>query len=98
MNILHLMLDKTTVTVTVPFSVTAVKLGFPVRSQARLLTLKLHEIALVVSCKSEQVAVVAFVTVGQVPQLELMLYCNVEQYEITGVQLNTSVPGWASAR
>ena len=58
--------------------------------------------ALVVSGKSEHVAIaaVAFVTVVQIPQSEAlaMLYCRVEQLEMTEVQLNTSFPGWTSTR
>jgi hypothetical protein len=85
----------------VPFSITAIEeLGFPTKPQARLLTLKLHRTALVVSCRLEQVAVVKFVTVGQAPQSEAMVYCRnaIEQLEMTAVQLNTRTPGWASAR
>jgi hypothetical protein len=86
--------------ITVPFSVTAVgELGFPTRPHARPLTLKWHKTALVVSCRLEQIDVVKFVTIGQAPQSEVILYCNVEQLlEITGVQLNINVPDWASAR
>ena len=58
--------------------------------------------ALVVSGKSEHVAVavVVFVTVVQIPQSEVlaMLYCRVEQLEMTEVQLNTSFPGWTLTR
>ena len=58
--------------------------------------LKRHETAFVVSNKSEQVAVVISVTVGQVPQFEAMLYVVVKQLE--AVQENTSFPGWTSVR
>jgi hypothetical protein len=58
--------------------------------------LKWHKPALVVSTKSEQVAVVISVTAGQVPQFEVTLYVVVEQLE--AVQENTSFPGWTSIR
>ena len=67
--------------------------GLPTRPQARLLTLKWHNSGLVDTCISEQVAVVIFVTIGQAPQSDTMLYCRVEQLEMAGVHLNTSLQG-----
>ena len=61
-------------------------------SHATLLTLKWHKTALVVSCRSEQVAVVMFVTDGQVPQSEMILYLRLKQLEVLD-QVNTSFPG-----
>lgn len=81
----------------IPFNVAETgALGFPARPHTTLLTLKWHKTALVVSCRSEQVVVVVFVTTGQIPQSESMLYVIAEQLE--AVQENTSLPGWTSAR
>ena len=74
-----------------PFRITAIgTLGFPIRLHATLLTLNWHSTALGVSWRSKQAAVVMFVTVEQVPQSKLILYCTMEQAEMAEVQLNSS--------